>query len=78
MFGGPHPVAWGLQGGLFTLFYALLPRPGVIFGLHLIQTKDVAVEAGPWGCLLCLAAGERGLLGVQGHTSQSAGLPLIV
>lgn len=31
MFGGPHPDAWGPQGGLFTLFYTVLPRSGVIW-----------------------------------------------
>lgn len=31
MFGVPHPDARGPEGGLFTLFYTLLPRLGVIW-----------------------------------------------
>lgn len=58
MFNGPHPNAWGPMGGMFTLSYTVT-MAGCDMVLHLIQT-----------CLLCLAAGERGL-GLQGHTSKS-------
>lgn len=60
MFGGPHPDAWGPEGGLFTLFYTLLPRPGVLLALHLIQTEEAVIEAETLRVFIVLGSGGEG------------------
>lgn len=66
----PPPRLLGSWGRVVYNLIYVVTAAGCDLGLRLIQTKEMAIEADLWGCLLCLAAGERGL-SLQGHTSQS-------
>jgi len=60
MFSGPHPDAWGAEGGLFTLFYTLLPRLGVILVSTWFKPKKWQLKLSSVGVYCAWLQGLRG------------------
>lgn len=77
MFGGPHPDAWGLKGGMFTLFYALLTRSGVSWVSTSFKPKK-SDWGPPPGVFIVLGCRGQGPESTGTLRSVSTGLPLIV